>query len=236
METYSYDFAWTSPAAVRKKRSTKIKKGVFLSIFCSIVKVGRKHQCKQHLLRWTCFPANGILRTYEQKNETTNRERVLDRDVRSNYSGDDRFYDRPGVLVLRNHMRKGSAFVLLAVAAGAMVGAGFFVQSGYEAYRKNAAIEEEIATLEEEARKYESRNDELAKKLAYFQTDAFAEREAKEKLGRKHKDEKVLIVKGRSTQDDEGDSDGEGEAVSNDEVFVPVYEKWYGVFFGKNGE
>jgi cell division protein FtsB len=117
----------------------------------------------------------------------------------------------------------------MAMAIIACVGTIFFARSGYEAYVKNRAIEQEIAAMEAEAEAFSRQNEALHKKIAYFQSEAFAEREAKEKLRLKRPEEKMVIVKGRSTGDDEA-----ALPLSEYGNFAktPPYKQWQHIFFG----
>jgi len=137
-------------------------------------------------------------------------------------------------------MRRFASLLLIGVVVGVLVGAFFVGRSGYDAYRRNKQIEEEITQLQKEAERLSSENEVLERKIMYFKTDDFTEREAKERLQLKHKDEKVVAVKGRSveTPQEEGPrvSVISGGEVSESDDFVPVYKKWWDVFFAPNKE
>lgn len=124
--------------------------------------------------------------------------------------------------------------ILFLIIVGAFSGAFFFGRSGYEAYKRNEAIEKEIAHLEREAERLSSENNELEKKILYFGTDSFTEREAKEKLNLKHSEEKVVLVKGRSIEDDTAqlpDQDPEIIINGKEKDYIPVYKRWWDIFF-----
>jgi hypothetical protein len=60
---------------------------------------------------------------------------------------------------------------------------------------RDRTIETEITRLEAEAEKMRRDNLSLKERIAYFSSDAFQEREAKEKLDYKNPDEKVVVVR-----------------------------------------
>ena len=137
-------------------------------------------------------------------------------------------------------MKRFASLVLIGVIVGVLVGAFFVGRSGYDAYKRNHQIEEEIAQLQKEAERLSSENEVLERKIMYFKTDAFTEREAKEKLQLKRENEKVVAVKGRSVEvpQEEGPrvSVVSGGEISESDDFVPVYKKWWDIFFAPNKE
>ncbi|QQS60939.1 MAG: septum formation initiator family protein [Candidatus Moraniibacteriota bacterium] len=131
-------------------------------------------------------------------------------------------------------MRFVSFFIIILVIIGAFSGAFFLGRSGYEAYRKNQTIEEEIARLESEAKRLSVENEELEKKIVYFGTDSFTEREAKEKLNLKHPEEKVVLVKGRAVENLEEDPKKQDPKITingKEKDYIPLYKRWWTIFF-----
>lgn len=126
-------------------------------------------------------------------------------------------------------MRYWSLWIIILIAIGSLVGAFFVFRSGYDAYKRDQALKEEIYKLEEEARKVSAENEILEKKITYFRTDAFTEREAKEKLNLKREEERVVEVRGIHTENLENTYKDNDRARL--EVRKPVYMKWWGIFF-----
>jgi cell division protein FtsB len=96
---------------------------------------------------------------------------------------------------------------------------------------RDKTIGSEISRLEMEAEKMRADTLSLKERIAYFSSDAFQEREAKEKLDFRKQDEKVIVVRpGR-----EGVSGGAPllssvESGYNDED-MPNHRKWWRLFW-----
>jgi len=116
-------------------------------------------------------------------------------------------------------------FLLVGIAVGIMV----VLSSAWKESERSKRIEGEVNVLRMEADRIRNENRSLSEKLSYFATSDFEEREAKEKLGMKKKDEEALSVEV-----------GSPKMVSSNEEYVPPadfdgkanYEKWVQFFLG----
>lgn len=94
-------------------------------------------------------------------------------------------------------------------------------------------IKEEVALLQSEAQKVQSENNTLEERIRYFQTDAFQEQEAKQKLNYQSPNEKVVIVKPAVYGDSISQEDTAKEMIdSGSDALIPNYQKWWRHFFG----
>jgi cell division protein DivIC len=90
---------------------------------------------------------------------------------------------------LRSFFKSGKWVAVIGIVV--LVGLG--VALSREVTRK-ARIQNEVAALEADIYSLERRNEELNGLIDYFQSDAFAEREAREKLNVQKPGEKVIEV------------------------------------------
>lgn len=113
----------------------------------------------------------------------------------------------------------------------AVITVSFFVgRAGYEAYQKNKNLEQEIAKLQEKEEKLSFENELLEKKIDYFRTEDFTEREAKEKLNLKHPDENVVVVRDWMFEENTENKTAEKNVLVEKEDSA-VYKKWWNMFF-----
>ena len=91
-------------------------------------------------------------------------------------------------------------------------------------------IQEEIASLRSESQKTQKENALLRERIRYFQTDAFQEQEARNKLNYQSPDEKVVVVK-MGNQDVVPAPQDDVRIPVLAENFVPNYQKWWDRFF-----
>lgn len=90
-------------------------------------------------------------------------------------------------------------------------------------------IQKEINTLQEKANDINRANVDLKEKIAYFETDEFKEKEAKEKLNYQKEGERVVIVKSTTQQEEEPTE--QGDANDTIEEDLPNYTKWWSQYF-----
>lgn len=90
-------------------------------------------------------------------------------------------------------------------------------------------IQQEITTLQEKADRINGENKDLQEKIAYFETDEYKEREAKEKLNYQKEGERVVIVKSRSQQGHDDQEQTPTQDVIEEDV--PIYLKWWHQYF-----
>lgn len=102
----------------------------------------------------------------------------------------------------------------------------FSVSLGKEITRR-VEVNQEIGSLEDEIQQLESRNAELNDLLAYLNTSALVEKEARLKLGLQKDGEKVLVIPGVG-----GDAAHLSE-VQHQEIqeAIPNPQKWWRYFF-----
>lgn len=123
-----------------------------------------------------------------------------------------------------------SIFLRLVLLAILLLSGWLYLLSQKERAR-DKTIGSEIARLEAEAEKTRADNLSLKERISYFSSDAFQEREAKEKLDYRNPDEKVVVVRpGR-----EGLSTGVPLLSSSQSGYngedTPNYQKWWRLFW-----
>ncbi len=123
------------------------------------------------------------------------------------------------------------AKLMLAVL---IVGTGAVLSSGWKEMERSKRIEAEVDSLRREADRIRGENRTIEEKIAFFSTEPFEEREAKEKLGMKKRDEEVVVLDTGSVLGAESSGseavDANGSLVG---VESPNYRKW-AVYFGIN--
>lgn len=93
-------------------------------------------------------------------------------------------------------------------------------------------IQEEIASLHAEAQKTQKENNVLKEKIRYFQTDAFQEQEARNKLNYQGENERAVVIKSPVPVREESIN-----APSIDiqrQNLLPNYQKWWNQFFASS--
>lgn len=119
-----------------------------------------------------------------------------------------------------------SIFVLSGLAIAAVVSFRATKEAG-----RNNKIEEEVAALQREAEKIRKDNQNLEERIAYFETQEFQEREAKEKLNFQKEGEKVVVVRPSPLQEVEQETPIEEKGIPRAEETIPNYSKWWNHFF-----
>lgn len=112
-----------------------------------------------------------------------------------------------------------------------LVGIVLVASSAWQEMERSKRIEDEVDKLRAEAERIRNENRTLTERISYFSTEQFKEREAKEKLGMKNKDEEVVSV-------DTGPVENEARAAETTRApettdNMPNYRKWWIVFGGK---
>lgn len=116
------------------------------------------------------------------------------------------------------------------VSAGLAIAVVVSFRATKEAGRNNK-IEEEVAVLQREAEKIRKDNQNLEERIAYFETQEFQEREAKEKLNFQKEGEKVVVVRPSPFQETGQEASVKGVESSRVEMEIPNYNKWWNHFF-----
>ncbi len=103
--------------------------------------------------------------------------------------------------------------------------------ASYRQYERSVRIQAEIDVLRREADRVARENETLSEKIQYFASPNFKEEEAKEKLGLRRQEEKVMAIEG--TTRIEAEKMSVTEPVESEKVAweVPNYRKWWNRFF-----
>jgi len=110
----------------------------------------------------------------------------------------------------------------LVALAGIVVFAGW---SSYQQYERSTKIQREIDILRRESDRIARENETLSEKIQYFASPNFKEEEAKEKLGLRRQEEKVVGIDGDVRITPEIQADTISDAVMIEEN-QPNYLKW----------
>lgn len=104
--------------------------------------------------------------------------------------------------------------------------------ASYRQYERSVRIQQEIDLLKREADRVARENETLSEKIQYFASPDFKEEEAKEKLGLRRQEEKVMAIEARVRLESESvipDADKkETEKIAWE---VPHYQQWWNIFF-----
>ncbi len=123
-----------------------------------------------------------------------------------------------------------SLFLRLVLLLILLLSGWLYVLSQKERVR-DKTIGSEISRLEMEAEKMRADTLSLKERIAYFSSDAFQEREAKEKLDYRKQDEKVVVVRpGREDVSASAPLLSSVESRYNGED-VPNHRKWWRLFW-----
>ena len=116
----------------------------------------------------------------------------------------------------------------LVVIIGIGLAAGW---ASYRQYERSVRIQAEIDVLKREADRVARENETLSEKIQYFASPNFKEEEAKEKLGLRRQEEKVMAIEGKTRFEEE--KDPTAESVESEKIAweVPNYRKWWNRFF-----
>ena len=110
-----------------------------------------------------------------------------------------------------------------------VIGILFVAFSAWKEMERSKRIEGEVEKLRSEANRIQGENQTLVEKIAYFSTEDFEEREAKDKLGMKKKDEEVVSIdtgaggKERSSENPEDQKEEEKEDIPNYVLWLKVF-------------
>lgn len=119
---------------------------------------------------------------------------------------------------------------LIRLAIVGILGIGIFAGiASYREYERSERIQAEIDLLKQEADRIARENESLSQKIQYFGSPDFKEQEAKEKLGLKRQEEKVIAVQGVSSEEEK--SAPHEVAATPVDWSEPHYKKWWKRFF-----
>lgn len=103
--------------------------------------------------------------------------------------------------------------------------------TSYRQYERSVRIQAEIDVLRQEADRVARENETLSEKIQYFASPNFKEEEAKEKLGLRRQEEKVMAIEGAVRLEDEGTSITGTAELERVAWSGPNYMKWWERFF-----
>jgi hypothetical protein len=107
--------------------------------------------------------------------------------------------------------------------------------ASFQQYERSVRIQEEINILKSEADRVARENETLSEKIQYFASPDFKEEEAKEKLGLRRQEEKVIAIEGDRPLGSETTSDEVSEESEKVAWDAPNYRKWWDLFFTHAG-
>lgn len=107
------------------------------------------------------------------------------------------------------------------------------ISLGKETYRKRQ-VQKEIEGLQSQIKDLNQENSELNNLIAYFSTQEFQEKEAREKLNlQKDNEQMVVLRKELSGKKEEQSDDMQAPAMAED--LTPNWQKWLKHFFEQKG-
>lgn len=106
--------------------------------------------------------------------------------------------------------------------------------ASYRQYERSVRIQVEIDVLRREADRIARENETLSEKIQYFASPNFKEEEAKEKLGLRRQEEKVMAIEGAVRFEETKASAESSDASEKVAWEVPNYSKWWNRFFGSS--
>jgi cell division protein FtsB len=128
-------------------------------------------------------------------------------------------------------MKKSGVFSSILIIM-VLTAAGFVSYKALKESKRSQQIENEIESLRQEAEKIRQGNNSLQDKIAYFETQDFQEREAKEKLNFQKPNENVAIVKPVPKDENQDSEKKEVEdKVPEETEKISNYQKWWNKFF-----
>lgn len=123
-----------------------------------------------------------------------------------------------------------SPWTRLGIVIVVLVGGGAGLAS-YHQYERSVRIQAEIDILRREADRIARENETLSEKIQYFASPNFKEEEAKEKLGLRRQEEKVIVIEGQPEFGAAASLSAESSKFERVAWEVPNYRKWWNRFF-----
>ncbi len=121
-----------------------------------------------------------------------------------------------------------SVFSRIALFLVVLLSVWLVILSRKERERSNG-IETDIDRLKQEASSLKEENEALKEKIDYFSSDSFQEREAKEKLGYRKTDERVVVLRGEESEEGKRGEDA-GAKSRGVRVRRSNWEQWLDLF------
>lgn len=132
---------------------------------------------------------------------------------------------------LREENKKGVTFFSgLFFLAGLSVLVMIGISLGKEAYRKKQ-IQKEIDALQAQIQKTNRENGELSELIAYFSTQEFQEKEAREKLNLQKENEKMVVLRKENETQKNVETNRISDEAAAPENTGPNWKNWLEFFF-----
>ena len=113
----------------------------------------------------------------------------------------------------------------------ALIGLALFTGwASYGQYGRSVRVQREIDLLKHEAERVARENETLSEKIQYFASPDFKEEETKEKLGLRRQEEKVIVVDGAVSMEEDTPSTEESATREKVAWEMPNYMKWWNRF------
>jgi len=119
------------------------------------------------------------------------------------------------------------SLIIIILGIGAIAAVSFV---SYKEAKRDRQIDQEIEMMQQEAEKIRKNNENLKEKIAYFETQAFQEGVAKEKLNLQKPDEQVVIVKPSQYYENREENPADNQEEKTEEN-IPNHLKWWNQFF-----
>jgi cell division protein FtsB len=131
-------------------------------------------------------------------------------------------------MAIRSWIIRGAFLIFFVLAS-------WIVYQIYREMERNQSIQDEIVQLQTEGSKIRQENASIRDRIAYFKTDDFQEKEAKEKLNYQEEGERVTIIKPSPSASASERVTISSEGGSGDKPTIlfqqPSYQKWWQQFF-----
>jgi cell division protein FtsB len=108
---------------------------------------------------------------------------------------------------------------------------GFAGYASYRQFERTKRIKSEVSALQAQADKIRQENENLSERISYFSSREYQEQEAKDKLDLQKTDETVVGVKEMPKTEESGTEPR--VETSKEEGALPVYLKWWRLFFSQ---
>ena len=128
-------------------------------------------------------------------------------------------------------MKDSSTLFLRLILVAILFLSGWLYLLSRKEHVRNKTIGSEITRLEAESERMRQENLSLKERIAYFSSDAFQEREAKEKLDYRKQDEKVIAVRPSREGREMDTSLLSSEESRYNETDMPNHRKWWKLFW-----
>ncbi len=128
----------------------------------------------------------------------------------------------------------GKKYLLRMVALICLVGVVFISFSVWKEMKKKKEIQNKIAELQDEAERISRENSSLEEKIAYFGSDEYKQKEAKDKLNLQSPGESVVIIKKNAPKEEINPEENKAPISNSENMQIAASnpKKWWNYFFG----